>query len=59
MERGCGEYCRTFSTEVTVGDVERPSAIYHLLSDNGKTVDVPFLSAISSHGLPQQLWCTP
>lgn len=58
-ERGSEVHYHTSSTEVTIGDVERPSTIYYLLSDNGKTVDVPFLSTISWNGLPQQLWCPP
>lgn len=53
--RGYGAYHHTFSTEWTAGDVERPSAIYNFLSDDGKTVDVPFLCTISRHGLPQEL----
>lgn len=59
IERGRGVYYHTSSTEVTVWDVERPSTIYYLLSDNGKTVDVTFLSTISWNGLPQQLRCSP
>lgn len=58
IERGRGVYYHTSSTEVTVWDVERPSTIYYLLSDNGKTVDVTLLSTITIR-LPQQLRCSP